>query len=118
MVTCNMHRSIYVLSDSVVVGILGTHIIDELMNGGFISESQMDYEIAKLVSPPAPQVGKSVDLATRWVRALVHGGLTEDAAIALIQEKNQPAGTLRVINADHTDLPTDRYFRGAWEWSD
>lgn len=56
------------------------------------------------------------ELATRWVEALAHGGLTETEAVTLIGERDRPAGSLAMELADPADLP-ERYYRAAWRRS-
>jgi hypothetical protein len=56
------------------------------------------------------------DLAWRWVNALAHGGLTEEAAILLIGERDRPYGSMAMELIDPADLP-DRHYRAAWRRS-
>jgi hypothetical protein len=44
-------------------------------------------------------------------------GESDDDFLARVIAKSVPDGmTYHIV--EHTDLPTDRYFRNAWEWSD
>jgi len=58
--------------------------------------------------------------ARAYVEAMANGGLSEDEAIAIFTTLScDYLGdcTNHVIIED-TDLPSDRYFRDAWEWED
>lgn len=55
-------------------------------------------------------------LATRWVRALWEGGLSEREAVALIVEKDAPAwSSAEIVDVD--EIPKDRTYRDAWRRS-
>jgi hypothetical protein len=43
-------------------------------------------------------------------------GQTDDELLALVIAKAVKSGDYQVI--DDADIPADRYFRNAWEWSD
>tara|TARA_R100001132_G_C3238458_1_gene70179 strand:+ start:412 stop:630 length:219 start_codon:yes stop_codon:yes gene_type:complete len=44
-------------------------------------------------------------------------GETDDECLARAMANSIPEGTVTHIIED-TELPTDRYFRNAWEWND
>jgi hypothetical protein len=57
------------------------------------------------------ELSRTTDMDTHFdpmlhTRAAIAGGISGHRALALTGE------------CDHTDLPSDRYFRGAWDWSD
>jgi hypothetical protein len=56
------------------------------------------------------------DLAWRWINGLADGGLTEEAAVLLIGEKDRPYGSMAMELIDPADLP-DRHYRTAWRRS-
>ena len=84
-------------------------------NGGLIREEQVAQQIAKMSSPPAPEVGLPLDIATNWVNAIHKGGLTETAAIALLAAKDNPPDCVECYVKEESTLPVDRNFRAAWE---
>ena len=64
-------------------------------------------------------------LVQEYTNAKINGGLTESAAIDLLQrmanvsiERSQGKACVARHQVEDTDLPSDRYFRDAWEWSD
>lgn len=64
-------------------------------------------------------------LVQEYTKAMIHGGLTESAAIDLLQrmadvsvEQGQEKACVARHQVDDADLPTDRYFRNAWEWEE
>ena len=86
--------------------------------GGLIRPDQVEREIGKRVNPPAPEVGISLEAATTFVNGIASGGMTEAAAIEAIQAKGRPDGTVNHHVVDENQVPDDRTFRNAWEWSD
>jgi len=54
----------------------------------------------------------------RFEEAKVTGGLTETEALTAIMERDCRGFCECVGIVEDTDLPSDRYFRDAWEWSD
>ena len=76
------------------------------------TQERIDYEVAKFVAS-----GKSEGIVRPYMDALAVGGVTEDQAIELIRAKNDKADCLGCTVIEDMDLPTDRYFRAAWEWS-
>jgi|TARA_R100001086_G_scaffold224852_1_gene142921 hypothetical protein len=77
------------------------------------SQERIDYEVGKFVA-----AGKSDSVIRPYMEAVANGGVTESQAIELIRAKNDKAGRLGSTVIEDTDLPSDRYFRNAWEWSD
>ena len=99
-------------------------------NGLGLSDAQKSIQIAQFAVPTGPY---PLDIATEWVNAIASGGLSEDAAIDLLRRKyiarhgapvdGEASGIVRrganqPRTIEDTDLPADRYFRNAWEWSD
>jgi hypothetical protein len=82
------------------------------------SQDRIDYEVGKFVNPPAPEVGRADSIIRPYIEAIARGGVTEDKAIDLIRAKDDKADCLGCTVIEDSDLPTDRYFRNAWEWSD
>ena len=65
--------------------------------------------------------GTTKELKARsYVEAMAYGGLTEAEAVAIFEAGACDSLGDCVSHAiiQDTDLPTDRYFRDAWEWSD
>ena len=82
-------------------------------SGGLIRPEDIDYETTKQVSG-----GIDEAVARRWAEACANGGLTEAEALELIRDRDASTATARTVFVKDADLPTDRTFRGAWEWSD
>ena len=76
-------------------------------------QQRIDREIEKFVAD-----GKAVDTVRPYMNAVANGGVTEAQAIELIRAHAHKAGCLGCTVIEDTDLPTDLYFRSAWEWSD
>ena len=120
--------------NSVVVGSPSPRIIGIVTGaGGRVQPEEIDWEVAKfliVVSNEAEfkadwaeflrvRVGSTREVAVRaWVEALCYGGLTEAEALSRLGAKNLPDDCVSHQVIEKTDLPTDRYFRNAWEWSD
>ena len=85
-------------------------------NGYGWNQEQIDYEVNKFVNPPAPETGKADDIVRPYIEARARGGVTEAQAIDLINAKNDKSDCRGCTVIEDTDLPTDRYFRNAWEW--
>jgi hypothetical protein len=88
------------------------------------SPEAITQEVDKLVNPPSPEVGRSLQVATEFYEGVAFGGLTEDEALRRIAAKDTPAGCVLHIE-DESVLPAERAergirptFRDAWEWSD
>ena len=77
------------------------------------SQERVDYEVGKFVAS-----GKSDGIIRPYMVAIASGGKTELEAIELIRAKDDKPDCLGCVVIEDTDLPTDRYFRNAWEWSD
>ena len=77
------------------------------------SQERIDYEIGKFVAG-----GKSESVVRPFTTAVGKGGVSESEAIELIRAKDDKADCLGCTVIEDTDLPSDRYFRDAWEWSD
>jgi hypothetical protein len=82
---------------------------------------ELDYEIAKSVAVD----GISESIVRPYCEAKANGGVTEEQAIsyiaaydAVVVAQSMDLEILSTHLAQDTDLPTDRYFRKAWEWSD
>jgi len=75
------------------------------------NQERIDHEVGKFVAS-----GKAVDVILPYITALANGGITEMRAIELINAKDDTANCLGCTIIEDTDLPTDRYFRAAWEW--
>jgi len=110
----------YVRADkSIGVGHLNHNLIAMMMGTGYgWGQEKIDYEINKWVNPPAPEAGLSSAIATAYINGIANGGMTEDQAIDIIRNKDQPADCSECHIIDDSDLPTDRYFRNAWEWEE
>ena len=94
-----------------------------LMMGGGLGwdEARIASEASKFTipSPDAGWAGFSAEFADAWCRAWGKGGLTEAEALELFTQRIQLRRGYTVSAViDDSDLPTDRYFRNAWEWSD
>jgi hypothetical protein len=78
------------------------------------------WDIWKWVKDPRwrPDRADRVELATRWVDALIRGGLDETAAVRLIAEKDVEPGAHHVEIVDVDEIPTDRTHRNSWRRSD
>jgi hypothetical protein len=87
-------------------------------NGYGWEQDRIDYEVGKFVNPPAPEVGRADSIIRPYIEAIARGGVTEDKAIDLIRATIDSSDCLGCTVIEDTDLPTDRYFRNAWEWSD
>jgi len=82
------------------------------------SQDRIDYEVGKFVNPSAPEVGKTDSIIRPYIEAIARGGVTEDRAIDLIRARSDFSDCLGCTVIEDTDLPSDRYFRNAWEWED
>jgi hypothetical protein len=125
----------YGLDNGVVIGSVSEKILAGMMGaGGLVKEGQIDREVAKFlmeteadeallkVSVPdllALRAGPYEVAVRAFVEACCFGGLTEAEALMAIAGKDAPETGLEHIEIiEDTDLPSDRYFRNAWEWSD
>ena len=103
-------------------GGLSIHSIDPTMYAALTetgfgwNESRIAWEIEKQT---APLGGLTEEFASIWVTALANGGKTDVEAFDLfVQWVSQYRGFSTYSICEDTDLPSDRYFRNAWEWSD
>lgn len=131
-----MKNIIYRRSDnSIAVGTVDTKVLAALTGtGGLIDKDiDLDHQVAKHMMT----VDNEAEFKSDW-RAFLEarkdsaaevairryltyardGGATEDQAYAAIATKNLPADCVDFRTVENSDLPTDRYFRNAWEWSD
>ena len=76
------------------------------------NQERIEYEVGKFVAS-----GKSDSVIRPFITAVAQGGVSESDAIELIRAKDDKADCLGCTVIEDTDLPTDRYFRNAWEWS-
>ena len=105
-----------------------------MRENGLSDLSGVDWEVAKTLQETdedrvsfkadwraflASKLGSARELAIRrFEEAKVRGGLTETAALTAIMERDCRDFCECVGIIEDTDLPSDRYFRDAWEWSD
>jgi len=82
---------------------------------------ELDYEITKFVAVD----GIPESVVRPYCEAKANGGVSEEQAISYIAAQDAAYVAMIMdltVTATHiaqdTDLPTDRYFRDAWEWSD
>lgn len=74
--------------------------------------SDRDQEITNLVAGGLPE-----SVAVRWVAAWLTGGLTDAEAFELIRDKDTGDDWTGKELWDCSDIPGDRWFRGAWHRS-
>lgn len=81
------------------------------------SDEKKERIIAAWVQEPH---GFPLDFATEYVNAVSAGGMTEAEVYALLARRTTIRrgleGTWEKVAEE--SLPSDRYFRNAWEWSD
>ena len=120
--------------DSVVIGSPSPQAQEIITGaGGMVKPEKIDWEVAKFlidVSNEAEfqadwaeflrvRIGSAREVVMRaWVEALCYGGLTEEEFLSRLAAKDCPDDCVSHQVIEDTDLPTDRYFRNAWEWSD
>lgn len=79
------------------------------------------WEIEKHVREPQWRPDRSqaerLGIATRYIEALAHGGLTEDEAFEMIAQRDTPSFAKMVSIMDASALPTSRVHRNAWRRS-
>jgi len=128
-------KMVYIREDrTIAVGNPSSTAISALTgSGGLVREANIEWEIAKHfiandadaasckanhVSFLAPHIGSAREVAVRaWVVGITRGGMTEGEALAALDAFSRPADCTSCEVVEDTDLPTDRYFRDAWEWS-
>ena len=84
------------------------------------SDAQIAGEIVNFMVPSGEGgPGYSEAIATEWMTALGRGGLSEEEAQDLLRRRmDDRHGYAASEVLEDTDLPSDRYFRDAWEWED
>jgi len=98
----------------VIVSHFSPTLLAVMMGAGYgWSQQRIDREVEKFVL-----AGKATDVVRPYIMALANGGVTELQAIELIRAKSDRADCRGCVVIEDTDLPSDRYFRNAWEWSD
>jgi hypothetical protein len=105
-----------------------------MRDNGSSDLSGVDWEVAKTLQETdsdtasfqsdwraflASKLGTPRELVIRrFEEAKVTGGLTETEALTVIMERDCREFCECVGIMEDSDLPSDRYFRDAWEWSD
>ena len=105
-----------------------------MRDNGSSDLSGVDWEVAKTLQETdsdkasfqsdwraflASKLGTPRELVIRrFEEAKVTGGLTETEALTAIMERDCRGFCECVGIVEDSDLPSDRYFRDAWEWSD
>jgi hypothetical protein len=126
---CLMYR----IADGVAIGTVSEGVLAAMMGGGgMVQADQIDREVAKFLMETkedeallrtsvadllALKAGPYEVIVRAFVEGLCSGGLTEAEALRRIAAKDEPTACLECVVIDTTDLPSDRYFRDAWEWS-
>ena len=84
------------------------------------SDAQIADEVAKfMVARADGGPGYSEAMSTEWMTAVGRGGLSAVAAQDLVRRRIDERRSYEASEVlEDTDLPTDRYFRSAWTWSD
>ena len=101
-------------SDGVSIANFSPALLATMTGKGYgWDQDRINYEISKFVAS-----GKSEDVIRPYMEAVANGGMTEAKAIDLIRAKDEVANCQGCTVVEDTDLPTDRYFRDAWEWGD
>ena len=119
--------------DSIVIRHPLSGTVDTMMgDGGKIAPSDVERTIAKKMITTETEAefkrgweaflearkGTPKEVIARDViEGVAFGGLTRTEALRRIAAK-VPSGCVNCATVDDTDLPNDRYFRSAWEWSD
>lgn len=77
------------------------------------------WEIEKLVRDPGwrPDRPDREAFASQWIDGLMHGGLGEGEAVALIGEYSRPPFSTALEIVDVSEIPEDRTYRDAWRRS-
>ena len=120
---------------SIAIGNPDSNVLAALTgSGGIVKSDKVEWEIAKHfitndadsaackadhVAFLAPHIGSAREVAVRaWVVGINRGGLSESEAYDVWFAFRNPVGCTSYQVVEDTALPTDRYFRSAWEWSD
>lgn len=129
-------RLLFIRADkSVAISSIDPKVLAALTgSGGVVRSDKVEWEIAKHfitndadsaackadhVAFLAPHIGSAREVAVRaWVMGITNGGLTETEALATLDAFSRPSDCDSCETIEDTDLPTDRYFRDAWTWSD
>ena len=109
-------------------------LISQMQTGGIFRPEDVDREIAKhLAENEDDYAALKLDaqafhdsvvdrpryaVVRRFVEACSAGGVSTADARQIIAAMFQKSGTTLVAEVEDSDIPTDRYFRNAWEWSD
>ena len=118
--------------NSIVIGSPSQEIMEIITGaGGLIRPERIDREVAKFLIDVSNEtefqadwveflrvrIGSAKEVAARaWVEGLCYGGLTEAAFLARVDAKDRPDDCVGCQIVEDSDLPSDRYFRNAWEW--
>jgi hypothetical protein len=132
--TSKMKCLMYRVADGVAIGMVSQGVLAVMMGGGgMVKADQIDREVAKFLMETKDdeallrtsvadlltlRAGPREVAARAFVEGLCVGGLTEAEALRRIAARDQPEVCLECVVIDTTDLPSDLYFRDAWEWSD
>lgn len=112
-------RLLYVRADnSVGFSKLSLREFDAITgNGGIFAPDEVNWEIAKQIrGVPADQLEAKLAIATRWVKAVAFGGLTEAEGLQLIHDNASPINEIRTVIVEAVEIERhDRYFRNALE---
>ena len=109
-------------------------LIAQMETGGIFRPENIDREVAKhLAENDDDYAALKLDaqafhdsvvdrsryaVVRRFVEACTVGGVSAADARQIIAAMFQKPGTTLVAEVEDADIPTDRYFRNAWEWSD
>ena len=109
-------------------------LISHMQTGGVFRPEDVDREIAKhMAENEEDYAALKLDAQAfhdsvvdhpryvtvrRFVEACTVGGVSAAEARQIIAAMFQKPGTTLVAEIEDTDLPSDRYFRDAWEWED
>ena len=96
----------------VTISYFSSSLLAVMMGTGYgWNQERINYEVGKFVAG-----GKAEDIVLPYMEAVANGGVTEAQAIELINAKDDKANCLGCTVIEDTDLPSDQYFRDAWEW--
>ena len=102
-------------------------------SGGLVKPEKIDWEVAKFLVDVSNEtefqadwaeflrvrIGSAREVVFRaWVEGLCYGGLTEAEFLSRVGAKDCPEDCVSHQVIEDADLPSDRYFRDAWEWED
>ena len=105
---------------NIEVGDPQERLVSEMMgSGGVIKPEEVDAQVTAFVAGGLDPV-----VARAFCDGIACGSLTEDQALARIQAKDKPPGTLETHILEETQVPADHAcdaaceFFNAWEWTD